>query len=93
MSNRAYPYLVNTTSENLSSSVPSRSYYEREHDTHIDMIAARRLSDKASLLRPLKDEHLLEVYREAKKMNLSAEFIELLEEALSIRQMHQYKEA
>jgi hypothetical protein len=59
----------------------------------IDMIAARRLSDKASLLRPLKDEHLLEVYREAKKMNLSSEFIELLEEALSIREMGHYKEA
>ncbi|QJD88348.1 sporulation histidine kinase inhibitor Sda [Cohnella herbarum] len=57
------------------------------------MVAARRLSDKASLLRPLKDEHLLEVYREAKKMNLSNEFIELLEEALSIRQLSHYREA
>ncbi|MBN2981497.1 MULTISPECIES: sporulation histidine kinase inhibitor Sda [Cohnella] len=52
-----------------------------------DAIAARSLSDKASLLRPLKDEHLLEVYREAKKMNLSAEFIELLEDAIELRQL------
>jgi hypothetical protein len=53
------------------------------------VVAARRLNDKASLLRPLKDEHLLEVYREAKKMNLSAEFIELLEDAISLRQLEQ----
>ncbi|MBB6735350.1 sporulation histidine kinase inhibitor Sda [Cohnella sp. CBP 2801] len=51
------------------------------------MISARSLSDKASLLRPLKDEHLLEVYREAKRMNLSAEFIELLEDAIELRQL------
>ncbi|WP_246120456.1 sporulation histidine kinase inhibitor Sda [Cohnella terricola] len=86
MHDRTYPYLVTTSSEDMhpagSSSYPS-----------VDMVAARRLSDKASLLRPLKDEHLLEVYREAKKMNLSDEFIELLEEALSVRQLHQYKEA
>jgi hypothetical protein len=56
-------------------------------DNAADMMAARQLSDKASLLRPLKDEHLLEVYREAKKMNLSNEFIELLEEALSTRHL------
>jgi hypothetical protein len=53
------------------------------------MVPARMLSDKASLLRPLKDEHLLEVYREAKKMNLSAEFIELLEDAIALRQLNQ----
>ncbi|MGG1314263.1 sporulation histidine kinase inhibitor Sda [Cohnella laeviribosi] len=52
-----------------------------------DTIAARSLSDKASLLRPLNDEHLLEVYREAKKMNLSAEFIELLEDAIELRRL------
>ncbi|WP_035155761.1 sporulation histidine kinase inhibitor Sda [Cohnella thermotolerans] len=52
-----------------------------------NMVAARNLSDKASLLRPLKDEHLLEVYREAKKMNLSSEFIELLEDAIELRQL------
>ena len=52
-----------------------------------NMFSARNLSDKASLLRPLKDEHLLEVYREAKKMNLSSEFIELLEEAIEMRQL------
>nr|AYQ75756.1 sporulation histidine kinase inhibitor Sda [Cohnella candidum] len=57
------------------------------------MLAARRLSDKASLLRPLQDEHLLEVYREAKKMNLSSEFIELLEEAISMRQLDHRREA
>ncbi|THF73585.1 sporulation histidine kinase inhibitor Sda [Cohnella fermenti] len=38
-------------------------------------------------MRPLKDEHLLEVYREAKRMNLSAEFIELLEDAIEMRQL------
>ena len=58
-----------------------------------DSITARRLSDKASLLRPLQDEHLLEVYREAKKMNLSSEFIELLEEAISMRQLEQRQQA
>lgn len=52
-----------------------------------NVAAARNLSDKAMLLRPLKDEHLLEVYREAKKMNLSAEFIELLEDAIEMRQL------
>jgi len=52
------------------------------------MVAARSLTDKASLLRPLKDEHLLEVYREAKRMNLSAEFIELLEDAIELRQLN-----
>jgi hypothetical protein len=57
------------------------------------MAAARRLNDKASLLRPLKDEHLLEVYREAKRMNLSAEFIELLEDAISLRQLEQRNQA
>jgi len=58
-----------------------------------DSISARRLSDKASLLRPLQDEHLLEVYREAKKMNLSSEFIELLEEAISMRQLEHRQQA
>ncbi|MBB6637569.1 sporulation histidine kinase inhibitor Sda [Cohnella thailandensis] len=38
-------------------------------------------------MRPLKDEHLLEVYREAKRMNLSHEFIELLEDAIEMRQL------
>lgn len=86
MHERSYPYLVTTSPENNSNSRNTSS-------APVDMVAARRLSDKASLLRPLKDEHLLEVYREAKKMNLSDEFIELLEEALSIRQLSQYKEA
>jgi len=58
-----------------------------------NMIAVRQLSDKASLLRPLKDEHLLEVYREAKKMNLSSEFIELLEDAIELRQLEHRLEA
>ncbi len=86
MPERSYPYLVATSSEDPSAA-------GRTHSAPVDMVAARRLSDKASLLRPLKDEHLLEVYREAKKMNLSHEFIELLEEALSIRQLSHYKEA
>jgi developmental checkpoint coupling sporulation initiation to replication initiation len=86
MNQRSYPYLVNKQSED-NTPLP------HAHDSSIDMMAARRLSDKASLLRPLKDEHLLEVYREAKKMNLSSEFIELLEEALSTRQMDNYKKA
>lgn len=60
-------------------------------DSHGDRLSARRLSDKASLLRPLQDEHLLEVYREAKKMNLSSEFIELLEDAISMRQLEQQR--
>ncbi|HUC91733.1 MAG TPA: sporulation histidine kinase inhibitor Sda [Paenibacillus sp.] len=43
------------------------------------------LQDKTMLLRPLNDEHLLEVYREAKAMNLSDEFIQLIEDALRTR--------
>jgi len=84
MAERAYPYLVPKSPE-------VKEFVRKENS--VDMAAARRLSDKASLLRPLKDEHLLEVYREAKKMNLSSEFIELLEEALSMRQLSHYKEA
>jgi hypothetical protein len=87
MTAQSYPHLVSKQQTEVD--MPFRS----ANDSPIDMVAARRLSDKASLLRPLKDEHLLEVYREAKKMNLSNEFIELLEEALSIRQLENYKEA
>ncbi|XID92138.1 sporulation histidine kinase inhibitor Sda [Paenibacillaceae bacterium WGS1546] len=86
MHDRSYPHLVTMPPEDNSNA-------RKPNSAPVDMVAARRLSDKASLLRPLKDEHLLEVYREAKKMNLSDEFIELLEEALSIRQLSQYKEA
>lgn len=66
--------------------------FPQSGDASYDLLAARRLSDKASLLRPLQDEHLLEVYREAKKMNLSSEFIELLEEAIALRQLNQPQE-
>jgi len=52
----------------------------------------RRMSEKAALLRPLQDHHLLEVYKEAKRMNLSAEFIELLEEAIAERNLSHLKE-
>lgn len=86
MYERSYPYLVTSVSEDKTPYLSTDEY-------PIDMVASRRLSDKVALLRPLKDEHLLEVYREAKKMNLSEEFIELLEEALSIRQLSHYKEA
>lgn len=86
MNQRSYPYVVSDQSE------PNMPYQPSSRRP-IDTIAARRLSDKASLLRPLRDEHLLEVYREAKKMNLSAEFIELLEEAISMRQLDSYQEA
>jgi developmental checkpoint coupling sporulation initiation to replication initiation len=86
MTQRTYPYLVMQqpqTGEQLPWS----------GDDTTDLMAARRLSDKASLLRPLQDEHLLEVYREAKKMNLSSEFIELLEEAISLRHLEHRREA
>jgi developmental checkpoint coupling sporulation initiation to replication initiation len=89
MTTRTYPYLVppqqqqQQTHESVSSN----------HDETVDLMAARRLSDKASLLRPLQDEHLLEVYREAKKMNLSSEFIELLEEAITMRHLEHRREA
>ncbi|CAM3767222.1 sporulation histidine kinase inhibitor Sda [Cohnella lubricantis] len=63
----------------------------QDADTSSNMFSARSLSDKALLLRPLKDEHLLEVYREAKKMNLSSEFIELLEEAIEMRELGRLK--
>ncbi|MFC5530730.1 sporulation histidine kinase inhibitor Sda [Cohnella yongneupensis] len=85
MNQRSYPYVV-------SSHIEPNTHFRQPGHVPTDTIAARRLSDKASLLRPLRDEHLLEVYREAKKMNLSLEFIELLEEAISIRQLD-YQEA
>jgi len=43
------------------------------------------MHDKSMLLRPLNDEHLVEVYLEAKAMKLSSEFIQLIEEALRTR--------
>lgn len=86
MNQRSYPYVVSNHSE------PGLRHSTSAY-TNVEPMAARRLSDKASLLRPLQDQHLLEVYREAKKMNLSAEFIELLEEAISIRQLNHYQNA
>lgn len=71
----------------------SRTELEEAEREYIEHFAARRMSDKASLLRPLQDQHLLEVYREAKRMNLSAEFIELLEEAIAQRKLDHMKEA
>lgn len=85
MTQQTYPYLVCSQQANSALKEPSSEYMEP--------IAARRLSDKASLLRPLQDQHLLEVYREAKRMNLSSEFIELLEEAIAMRQLDHLKEA
>jgi hypothetical protein len=84
MKQHSYPYLVSSQPSTIDSQ-PNSETTER--------LAARRLNDKASLLRPLQDEHLLEVYREAKKMNLSSEFIELLEEAISMRQLQHRKNA
>ncbi|WP_028560936.1 sporulation histidine kinase inhibitor Sda [Paenibacillus pinihumi] len=43
--------------------------------------------DKTLLLKPLNDEHLLEVYREAKAMRLSDDFIRLIENALEQRKI------
>ncbi|MGG4033763.1 sporulation histidine kinase inhibitor Sda [Paenibacillus cisolokensis] len=43
------------------------------------------MQDKTMLLRPLNDTHLLEVYKEAKAMQLSEEFIRLIEVALQQR--------
>jgi developmental checkpoint coupling sporulation initiation to replication initiation len=85
MNSRTFPYLVK--------SAPHPAEPAIDEQYRIEMMNARRFSDKASLLRPLRDDHLLEVYREAKKMNLSNEFIELLEEAISIRQLEPLKEA
>ena len=45
------------------------------------------VQDKMILLRPLSDEHLLEVYREAVAMDLSAEFIRLIEDAIRSRNL------
>lgn len=86
MNQRFFPHLVTKQHEEDST-------FQNSSDTPMDLMAARRLSDKASLLRPLQDEHLLEVYREAKKMNLSSEFIELLEEAISMRHLEHYQQA
>lgn len=82
---QSYPYLV--TSRPASGQPPISG------GSSDDLIAFRYLSDKASLLRPLQDKHLLEVYREAKKMNLSSEFIELLEDAIAMRKLDPLKEA
>lgn len=86
MNQITHPYLVPKRR-------PSEASGPQFGEGPIDRINARRLSDKASLLRPLQDEHLLEVYREAKKMNLSSEFIELLEEAISMRQLEHRQQA
>ena len=86
MKQTARPYLVPKRS-------PSSTIGLQTDERPVDNATARRLSDKASLLRPLQDEHLLEVYREAKKMNLSSEFIELLEEAISMRQLEHRQQA
>lgn len=43
------------------------------------------MQDKTLLLRPLNDDHLIEVYREAKAMRLSEDFILLIESALRQR--------
>ncbi|WP_276356043.1 sporulation histidine kinase inhibitor Sda [Cohnella caldifontis] len=85
MSQRTYPQWFKPLAEQVQSS--------SSNDASVQLMAARRLSDKASLLRPLQDEHLLEVYREAKKMNLSSEFIELLEEAIAMRHLEHFQEA
>lgn len=82
---RIFPYLVTQH--------PDTSGTPRSGEASTDPMATRRFGDKASLLRPLQDEHLLEVYREAKKMNLSSEFIELLEEAIAMRQLEHRREA
>ncbi|XEC94826.1 sporulation histidine kinase inhibitor Sda [Paenibacillus tarimensis] len=49
---------------------------ETQHDAY---------QDKTLLLRPLNDEHLIEVYHEAKAMRLSDDFIRLIESALEQR--------
>lgn len=43
------------------------------------------MQDRSMLLRPLKDEHLVEVYLEAKAMQLSDDFIALIEETMRTR--------
>jgi len=87
MKQTARPYLV---PNQRTTGAPKTQSSDRLADNNI---STRRLSDKASLLRPLQDEHLLEVYREAKKMNLSSEFIELLEEAIALRQLEHRQQA
>jgi Sporulation inhibitor A. len=78
---------IRLVSSNKTLQYPTQPSKQASGSDFPEMIAARQLSDKASLLRPLKDEHLLEVYREAKRMNLSHEFIELLEDAIEMRQL------
>ncbi|REE66393.1 sporulation inhibitor A [Paenibacillus taihuensis] len=43
------------------------------------------MQDKSLLLRPLSDNHLIEVYHEAIAMRLSEEFIALIEHAIEQR--------
>jgi len=85
---QTFPYLVPKRRTAISAGPQSKRSTEQSAG-----IIGRQLSDKASLLRPLQDEHLLEVYREAKKMNLSNEFIELLEEAIALRQLEHRRQA
>jgi hypothetical protein len=66
------------------SSAPGRAWpaypAQTASDTH-----AMPMQDKSMLLKPLNDEHLIEVYLEAKAMKLSNEFIQLIEDALRTR--------
>ncbi|QHW31948.1 sporulation histidine kinase inhibitor Sda [Paenibacillus rhizovicinus] len=53
-----------------------------EPDTHNLFLP---MQDRSLLLRPLSDTHLMEVYQEAKAMQLSEEFIALIEHAIEQR--------
>ena len=59
---------------------PVRLFPDRSADA-----TSAGFKDKTLLLKPLNDKHLLEVYREAKAMRLSDDFIRLIEHALDQR--------
>ncbi|WP_260405236.1 sporulation histidine kinase inhibitor Sda [Paenibacillus sp. 598K] len=72
------PYAPHAATASVDSSV--RFIPERQVDA-----TTAGFKDKTLLLKPLNDKHLLEVYREAKAMRLSDDFIRLIEHALDQR--------
>ncbi|MFC3342200.1 sporulation histidine kinase inhibitor Sda [Paenibacillus abyssi] len=76
------------------------NYSSRRHDSRLSLEQPLRFvparasevendpnQDKTILLKPLNDEHLIEVYREAQAMRLSDDFIRLIENAMEQRNL------
>ncbi|MFS0724696.1 sporulation histidine kinase inhibitor Sda [Paenibacillus sp. 1P07SE] len=67
-----------------AAAAPAEASMRRRSDRSESLTSAG-FKDKTMLLKPLNDKHLLEVYREAKAMRLSDDFIRLIEHALDQR--------